>query len=285
MVELNRSPFRKRSAMSPIRDNLGTILTGLIVAACIFVSARMQKPSGPRRIEAQHSVVLEMAPTRSQGEPRRGADPLPQQRSSLEVRPIWGEVAGLEKPKEDPKPAVEEEEEEPEPEMPEPVQAAGPDFSQLMKGVQTATKAKMKAAEFGATTQGARKGSVGGATFQTVTSFEAKEAAERKAREEMRAASGPPPGAYDDPKNQEAMKRLKQAIERGGAPASMQKFGLDLPQLYQLQAGGVDMQQYLQPDGSLAISDDDAAAMASHLGLANMGPDKKTTDSAIRPGR
>ena len=281
MVELNRSPFRKRGAISPIRENLGTIITGAVVVLCILVSAKMQKPAAPLRVQAEQGVVLDMAPTRSQGAPRRGADPLPAQRSSLEVRPIWGEVQGLEKPKEAPPPA-EEPEEEPEPEIEEAPQPAASDFTGLMKGVEAAAKAKMKGAEFGATTKGGPSG--GGASFQDVTSFQDKEIAERKAREEARQAAGPAIGGYDNPEAAAAFQRLKQAIERGGAPASMQKFGLDLPQLYQLQAGGYNMEQHVQPDGSLAISDDDAQAMAAHLGLANLGPDKKTTDSAIRPG-
>jgi hypothetical protein len=283
MVELNRPTFRKKSPFSPIKDNLGTLATAAVVILCILVSAKMQKRSAPKRIQAQEGVVLDMRPTRSRGTARRGADPIPQKRSSLEVRPIWGNLPGIEKPEAEKEPEPEPEPEPEEPEMPEPPAMQQPDLSDLMKGVRAkGGKARMKAAEFGASTKGGQ--SAGGSGFTRLTSFGDREAAERKAREEARQAAGPPIGGYENPEAVAKIQRVKQAIERGGAPASMQKYGLDLPQLYQLQAGGYDMEQHVQSDGSLAISDEAAAAMAAHLGIANLGPDKKTTDSAIRPG-
>jgi len=287
MVELNRSPFRGKGPSNPIKENLGTIITAIAIILCILVSFRMQKGSAPQRMQAQDGVVLDMAPTRSQGSVRRGADPVPQKRSSLEVRPIWGNLPGNESleakevPEKEPEP-----EPEPEPEMPAPAPAfQAPDLSELMKGVKAEVAApRMKKSEFGASTKGGRSGG-GGGGFKRVTSFEDKERAERAKKEKERKAAGPPIGGYNDPKNIAAMNRLKQAIERGGAPESLQKFGLDLPKLYQLQAAGANVEQFVTPDGTLNISDDDASAMAGRLGIGNMGPDQATSDSSIRGGR
>ncbi|PCI39260.1 MAG: hypothetical protein COB53_03495 [Elusimicrobia bacterium] len=281
MVELNRNQFRRKDSMSALKENMGTIITAILVVICILVSARMQKKSAPQHIQAEGGVVLDMLPARSDRDARRGADPLPNKRSSLDVRPVWGYLPGLEKPE---PPTEPDPEPEPEPEV-EPVVAAPtmptfktPDLSDLMKGVKAAAP-QMKKAEFGATTSG---GQSGGGGFRRITSFEDQERSDRAAQEKERQAAGPPIGANNAQKAA-AMNRLKQAIKRGGSPEAMQKFGLALPQLYQLQEAGHDMSQYVSPEGTLNISDQDAAAMASQLGITNAGPDKKTPNSVIRP--
>jgi len=283
MVELNRNQFRRKDPMSPIKDNMGTIITAIFVVLCILASMKMQKGSAPQRIQAQQGVVLDMAPTRSNGSPRRGADPIAQKRSSLEVRPVWGNLPGLEQPE---TPQEPEPEPEPEPEV-EPIVAAPamptyeqPDLSDLMKGVQKAAP-KMKKSTFGSSTKGGSSG--GGGGFQRVTSFEDQERTERAAREKERKAAGPPIGG-NAAQREAARRRLKKAIEMGGSPEAIQKHGIDIPTLYQLQNSGVNMDQFVGADGSLNISDEAAASMASQAGLMNSGPDKKTSDSQIRPG-
>ncbi len=283
MVELNKRSFQNKDPLRPLKENLGTILTAIIVIICILTSIRMQKGSAPQRIQAQQGVALDMAPSAKLGNPRQSADSLPGKRSSLEVRPIWGNVRGMEKPHEEEKPEPEVEEEpysEPEIEQPKPQVFKAPDMSDLMKGVNAATP-KMKKAEFGATTQGGSKSS-GGGGFQRVTSFGEQERAERAKREEQRKSAGPPIGGN---KNSAEIRRLTQAIQSSAAPESLQKFGLDVPKLYELQEAGHDMTQYISADGTLSISDQDAASMAGHLGISNSGPDAKTSDSSIRGGR
>lgn len=222
------------------------------IALCVAVAWMMQPERGSRP-----SVPLSMG---GAARPSSRADYRPAGRSSLDFAPKWGELPLSPEVAPPPAPPEPQPEAAPEPEPAPPPVEDGP-MPALPDPVKAAELVK-KAAE------GAGAAAGPGRTMTAVPSFEKREAMER-GEEEAPGPAAPAGGAAAAKKA-----RTMRAIILANQDGALKGFGLDKQTLYQLDQIGVDLSQYIQPDGTLKISEKDAKDLTHQLGILRGQADK-----------
>ena len=242
-----------------IREHGSMFMSVGAIALCVAVAWMMQPDRGTRRAEP-----LSMGEA---ARPRGRADYRPAGRSSLDFAPKWGELPLS--PEVAPPPASPE----PQPEaVPEPEPAPPPIEDGPMPALPDPGKAaelvKKAAAGVGA------GGTAPAPVMTAVPSFEKREAMERG--EEESAPSGAPANAAAAKKA-----RTMRAVILANQDGSLQRWGLDKETLFALEKVGVELSQYVMPDGTLKIDEKAAKDLTHQVGILRGQADKMPSASGF----
>ncbi|MBI3297922.1 MAG: hypothetical protein HYZ75_07155 [Elusimicrobia bacterium] len=247
-----RSTKRFDPVKDSIREHAALILTAMAVGLCI-VCALVMRPAGPSG--ARMSVFSQQDDDPSTRPAAVAGAPAPP--SGLDFAPRWAglPLSGEQPPAPAPaeKPAA----------APAPEPESGPVENPITyerpivpgKAAKKAVAVPSNAGDNG-----------GKRVISALPSFGQREDKEREERVDA-AVGGPAGEGGADPKRARTMR----AIVIAGQDGSLQRFGVEKEMLYRLDKMGVELNQYVQPDGTFKISEQEARQLSERLGGINKG--------------